>query len=169
MVESVKAKATLPEWVAKHKFEKRDMVFRTLDKNIILSLSIIRDAFSGIHDKEWFATCGLYLYFGSPDRKTKKDKVPAINVSHWFTSAQSKDFEKVRLICHAESVRLTLPSADVLNIAPDERDRLRDFLKELRGVKFTYVADLFGFLNGDDSDKEVVMELGFPRGDEHAN
>lgn len=146
-----------------YRFDKRDVIFRTLDKHIVLRLSVSRDLYKNHVQHGYMFTCGLYVRMENGIRQL--DTHPRLSISIWLQS-NDRDLETVRLICHEKSIRLSFPTADVENIAPEEKQRLLDFLKHMRGIRLVYVSDLFGFSKKDDSDKEIVTDLPFPTNEE---
>ena len=142
----------------------RDQRFALVGSDMVLVMSISRSYYKTEFDeRDYRATCGLYITIEPADAAKRAEKnlpIPRVRFSNYLNSDDG--LETLHLSGHREGLRMKLPNGEIDPIAPKERDRLLAFLNELRGINLTYVANIFGFLDKDGSDKEVVTELRFP-------
>ncbi|MGK5033167.1 hypothetical protein [Janthinobacterium sp. MDT1-19] len=141
---------------ADYKQEIRE-VFALNDPRYQLEITVNRGVMEiGIlNDRK--ATCAIYVRFVASE---KDDKAPAMRASHWWC-ADAND-ANVHLVMTHTGCRFTVDHFEVDNIISAERDRLHALFSELRGVRYTFVQNMFGFLEKDGSDKEQIVELPFP-------
>lgn len=129
--------------------------FRMTDDRYTLELCLSRSSY-GMRESRAL-TSALYARFG-PSGKADH---PRIRTSMFLTSADGC-IEDVRLVMTHTGLTLDFCHNSIDNIHKDERDRLHALLLELRGVKYRYTADMFGFLRKDGSDVPQIFDLAFP-------
>lgn len=132
-------------------------VFALNDPQYQLEITLNRGVFKNDMLKERQATCAIYVRFLA----TRNDnKAPAMRVSHWWCADDNET--DVHLVMTHTGCRFTVEHLEVDNLACSERDRLHALFSELRGVRYSYVQNMFGFLEKDGTDKKQVFELPFP-------
>lgn len=156
----------MPAYLENFRCDIRDQRFALVGTDMVVLMSISR----GYYKKDFVengcpyeATCGLYITIEPADaakRRNEHRSVPRIRFSNYMNSSNS--LEAIHVSGNREGLRIMLPNGEIDPIDPKERERLLAFLNELRGIKLKYVANIFGFLDKDGSDKEVVTELRFP-------
>lgn len=132
-------------------------VFALNDSKYQLEITLRRDVMKMMNTKKLTATCAIYVRFGSVN---KDDKAPSIFVSHWWCADDGKT--DVHLVMTHTGCRVNIENIDFENLASSERDRLHAFFSELRGVRYSYVQDMFGFVKKDGTDRKQVFEIPFP-------
>lgn len=169
MTTAEKKTAEVPAYLANFSCNIRDQRFSLVDTDMVLLLSLTRGYYrqdSAISNTAggWVTHCGLYVTIepASADKAREKyHAVPMIRFSNWLSSIDDI-LGTVNLTVNQHGMRLMLPNGEIDCIDIKDRERLLAFLGELRGVQLKYVANLFGFLRKDGSDKEIVTELRFP-------
>lgn len=133
-----------------------------LDPAYTLGLTLSRDAWKNEFDNSYVASCVLSVYLRATDQGSKS----APSMSYRFYACKSEEEDDDLARCHitveSAGIRLAVGDGEVQQIHKKERDRLLAFLQELRGVRIHYIADLFGFLKKDGSDRPVVYDHPFP-------
>lgn len=154
-------KTEVPEELRAFSFRTQDQRFSLVGTDMVLVMSIVRDFHRYDADMGWAASCGWYVRI-EPAKIPEQSNgpVPRLSFSHWMHSGSSE--ETVNLTGAQHGLALRPPIGEIGPIDFKDRERLLSFLKELRGVKLKYVANLFGFLKKDGSDQEVVFDLPFP-------
>lgn len=132
-------------------------VFALNDSRYQIEITIHRGFIYMESKKERKPTCGIYVRFVAvkPDPKT-----PNMRASAWWCANDTEP--DVHLTMTHTGCQFSIEQVEVENIAKTERDRLHTFLSELRGVRYTFVQDMFGFLDKNGLDKKQVFELPFP-------
>lgn len=129
--------------------------FRMTDKRYTLELCLNRGSYgTGKHE---VLTSALYASFGP----SGKEDHPRIRTSMFLTNTDP-DLENVRMVMTHTGVTLDFSQTTIDNIHKDERDRLHALLQELRGVRYQYTRDIFGFLKKDGLDVAQHFKLTFP-------
>jgi hypothetical protein len=141
---------------AEYKHEIRE-VFALNDPRYQLEITVNRDVMGVEMLKERRATCAVYVRFVASE---KDKKAPGMRASHWWCAGDNEI--DVHLVMSHTGCRFTIDYLDVENITSSERDKLHALFCELRGVRYTYVQNMFGFLEKDGSDEKQLFEIPFP-------
>ncbi len=160
-------KATeVPAYLQNFRCEIRDQRFTLVGTDMVLVMSLSRGYYKldfMENGRAYEATCGLYITIEPADaakRAKEYRPVPRIRFSNYLNS--SADLETLHVTGNREGLRIMLRNGEIDSIDRKEGERLLAFLNELRGIKLKYVANIFGFLDKDGNDKEVITELRFP-------
>ncbi len=133
-------------------------VFALNDPKYQLEVVVNHDVFNpGLRSGVWQATCAIYCRFVS---REGIDKAPCIKVSKWWCADDNPT--DVHLVMTHQGCRFTVDDFSIENLAKNERDKLHALFSQLRGVRYTYIQNMFGFLDKDGTDKALVFELPFP-------
>jgi hypothetical protein len=166
MAQRTEKSTDLPSYVDGFSYPAKEEQFSLIGTDMVLTLRITRNC----HTHELFAGKQLELtcYFGigigpcdAAKRSAEHKPVPRVRFFEHMTSSQDSS-KKIRVTCARKSISIWLPSGEIEEIDIRERDRLLAFLNELRGVEIAYTPNLFGFLDKDGSDKEIITQLPFP-------
>jgi hypothetical protein len=150
-----------------YKFQQ-ERTFAMRDPDYTLRVAIIRDSYkSDFKIPPFHATSSVNLYLQRKD-KNKERGVSTVASFGWYHSTfyieeMRGEIPVLHLVKQNVDLRLSLPNGiEIQDIKASERDAILALLKELRGLKIRYTADLFGFLRKDGSDKPQDIELPFP-------
>lgn len=156
----------IPAYLDNFSCDIREQRFSLVGTDMVVVMNLSRGYYKNdfVGDGRLYtATCGLYIVIEPSDaaeRANENRPSPRIQFSNWMTSSDA--LQSVHVSGNREGFRITLPNGQISDVALTEKDRLLAFLHELRGIQIKYVANIFGFLRKDGSDKEVITELRFP-------
>lgn len=159
-----KKSAAVPAYLKDFCYSIRDQRFVLVDTDMVLVMGISRGYYkTEVDSPDYRATCNLYIAI-EPVEAAKRAKecrpVPRVSFSNYLNS--SDNLKTLHVSGNRAGLRMMLPNGEIDFIDRREQERLLAFLNELRGIRLKYVANIFGFIEKDGSDVEVVTELRFP-------